>query len=69
MGKVYQDAASALDGLLFDDISVAAGGFGLCGIPENLIQAIKDSGSKNITIASNNAGVGKFGMGISPIHI
>ena len=64
MGKVYQDAASALDGLLFDDISVAAGGFGLCGIPENLIQAIKDSGIKNMTIASNNAGVGDFGLGL-----
>ena len=64
MGKVYQDAASALDGLLFDGMSVAAGGFGLCGIPENLIQAIKESGVKNMTIASNNAGVGDFGLGL-----
>jgi 3-oxoacid CoA-transferase subunit A len=64
MGKVYQDAASALDGVLFDGMSVAAGGFGLCGIPENLIQAIKDSGIKSMTIASNNAGVGDFGLGL-----
>ncbi len=64
MSKVYQDAASALDGLLFDGMSIAAGGFGLCGIPENLIQAIRDAGVKNLTIASNNAGVGDFGLGL-----
>ncbi|MDG2285832.1 MAG: CoA-transferase, partial [Alphaproteobacteria bacterium] len=64
MGKVYQDAASALDGLLHENMSVAAGGFGLCGIPENLIQAIKDSGIKGMTVASNNAGVGDFGLGL-----
>ena len=64
MGKVYQDAASALDGILFDGMSIAAGGFGLCGIPENLIQAIKDAGTKRLTVASNNAGVDDFGLGL-----
>jgi 3-oxoacid CoA-transferase subunit A len=64
MGKVYQDAASALDGILFDGMSIAAGGFGLCGIPENLIQAIKEAGTKRLTVASNNAGVDDFGLGL-----
>jgi len=63
-GKVYADAKSALAGLLKDDITIAAGGFGLCGIPENLIQALVDSGVKGLTIAGNNAGVDDFGMGL-----
>ena len=64
MKKVYATAAEALEGLLFDGMSIAAGGFGLCGIPENLIAAIRDSGVKNLTIASNNAGVDDFGLGL-----
>lgn len=62
--KTYDSAAEALDGLLFDGMTIAAGGFGLCGIPENLIAAIRDSGVKNLTIASNNAGVDDFGLGL-----
>ena len=64
MGKVYRDATSALDGLLFDGMSIAAGGFGICGIPENLIEAIRRSGVRELTIASNNAGVSDFGLGL-----
>ena len=64
MSKVHCDAASALNGLLRDGITVAAGGFGLCGIPENLIQALVDSGVKDLTIVGNNAGVDGFGMGL-----
>ncbi|MEO1494275.1 MAG: CoA transferase subunit A [Pseudomonadota bacterium] len=64
MKKVYSTAAEALDGLLFDGMTVAAGGFGLCGIPENLIAAIKEAGTTNLTIASNNAGVDDFGLGL-----
>jgi 3-oxoacid CoA-transferase subunit A len=64
MKKVYSTAAEALDGLLFDGMTIAAGGFGLCGISENLIAAIRDSGVKNLTVASNNAGVDDFGLGI-----
>ena len=64
MKKVYESAAAALDGLLHDDMLIAAGGFGLCGIPENLIAAIRDSGVKDLTIASNNAGVDDFGLGL-----
>ena len=64
MSKVYADAKSALAGLLRDDMTIAAGGFGLCGIPENLIAAIKDSGVRNITAISNNAGVDGFGLGM-----
>jgi 3-oxoacid CoA-transferase subunit A len=63
MKKVYPDATSALDGVLFDGMMIAAGGFGLCGIPELLIAAIRDSGIKNLTVASNNAGVDGFGLG------
>ncbi|MGR3494004.1 CoA transferase subunit A [Citreimonas sp.] len=63
MKKVYGSAAEALDGLLRDDMLIAAGGFGLCGIPELLIDAIVASGVKNLTIASNNAGVDGFGLG------
>lgn len=62
--KVYADAASALDGLLRDGLFVAAGGFGLCGIPELLIGAIRSAGVKNLTVASNNAGVDGFGLGV-----
>ena len=64
MKKVYPDAKSALDGLLHDGMFIAAGGFGLCGIPELLIEAIKEAGTQNLTIASNNAGVDGFGLGV-----
>jgi len=64
MSKVHADAESALHGLLKDGITIAAGGFGLCGIPENLIQALVDSGVKELTIVGNNAGVDDFGMGL-----
>ena len=64
MDKVYPSAAKALDGLLFDGMTIAAGGFGLCGIPENLIVALRDSGAKNLTVISNNAGVDGFGLGL-----
>jgi 3-oxoacid CoA-transferase subunit A len=62
--KIYADAGAALAGLLRDGMSVAAGGFGLCGIPETLIAAIRDSGVKGITAISNNAGVDGFGLGL-----
>ncbi|HXH60781.1 MAG TPA: CoA-transferase, partial [Fimbriimonadaceae bacterium] len=64
MNKVYKDAKSALDGLLFDGMTIMAGGFGLCGIPENLILALRDSGVKDLTVISNNCGVDDFGMGL-----
>lgn len=64
MKKVYASAKDALDGLLFDGMFIAAGGFGLCGIPELLLQAIKEEGTKDLTFASNNAGVDDFGIGI-----
>jgi 3-oxoacid CoA-transferase len=64
MSKVYADAKAALDGVLKNDITIAAGGFGLCGIPENLIQALVDSNVKGLTIVGNNAGVDDFGMGL-----
>lgn len=64
MQKTYPTAAAALAGLLRDDMLIAAGGFGLCGIPELLINAIKDSGVKGLTFASNNAGVDDFGLGL-----
>ena len=63
MKKVYGSAKEALDGLLFDGMFIAAGGFGLCGIPELLIDALVDSKVKDITIASNNCGVDGFGLG------
>ncbi|MFZ1816281.1 MAG: CoA transferase subunit A [Rhizobiaceae bacterium] len=63
MKKIYDNATQALDGLLHDGMFIAAGGFGLCGIPELLIDALVDSGVKNLTIASNNAGVDGFGLG------
>jgi len=61
--KIYPNAAGALDGLLFDGMTIAAGGFGLCGIPERLIDAIVASGVKDLTIASNNAGIDNEGLG------
>lgn len=64
MNKVYPSAAAALDGLLHDGMLIASGGFGLCGIPELLIAAIRDAGTKNLTVASNNAGVDGFGLGV-----
>jgi 3-oxoacid CoA-transferase subunit A len=64
MKKIYGSATEALDGLLFDNMTIAAGGFGLCGIPELLIAAIRDAGVKGLTMASNNAGVDDFGLGL-----
>ncbi len=64
MGKVYGSATQALDGLLHDGMTVAAGGFGLCGIPELLIAALRDAGTTDLTVASNNAGVDDFGLGL-----
>ena len=61
--KIYPDAAAALDGLLHDGMTIAAGGFGLCGIPERLIDALVASGVKDLTIASNNAGIDNEGLG------
>jgi 3-oxoacid CoA-transferase subunit A len=64
VSKIYGSAAGALDGLLRDGMFIAAGGFGLCGIPELLLDAIRDAGTKDLTFASNNAGVDDFGIGI-----
>jgi 3-oxoacid CoA-transferase subunit A len=63
MNKVFPNAAAALDGIVRDGMLIAVGGFGLCGIPEALIEALKDSGAKNLTAISNNAGVDGFGLG------
>jgi 3-oxoacid CoA-transferase subunit A len=63
MKKLYPDAAAALDGLLRDGMTICAGGFGLCGIPERLIDAIRDSGVKDLTVVSNNAGIDNEGLG------
>lgn len=63
MKKVYGSAKEALDGIVHDDMLIAAGGFGLCGIPELLIDALVDSGVTGLTVASNNAGVDDFGLG------
>lgn len=62
--KVYKTAADALAGITFDGMTVMAGGFGLCGIPENSIEALRDIGVKNLTVISNNAGVDGFGLGL-----
>ena len=64
MKKVYGSASEALDGLLFDGMFIAAGGFGLCGLPENLLNAIRAAGTQSLTFASNNAGIDDFGIGI-----
>ena len=63
MRKIFPDAASALEGLTFDGMTVMSGGFGLCGIPEHLIAALRDSGARDLTVISNNAGVDGFGLG------
>ncbi|MBX9885332.1 MAG: CoA transferase subunit A [Novosphingobium sp.] len=62
--KLYPDAASALDGLLRDGLLIACGGFGLCGIPERLLTAVRESGVKDLTFASNNAGIDNEGIGM-----
>jgi len=62
--KVVQNAADALSGVLFDGMTIMAGGFGLCGIPEHLIAAIREVGVKDLTVVSNNCGVDDFGLGI-----
>src|ERR1700733_15524359 len=64
MNKVFPNAKAALEGLLFDGMTVMAGGFGLCGIPETLIFALRDSGVQGLTVISNNAGVDDFGLGL-----
>ena len=64
MKKLIDGADAALDGVLFDGMTIMAGGFGLCGIPENLIAAIHRAGVKNLTVISNNCGVDEFGLGI-----
>lgn len=64
MNKIFANAATALDGLLHDGMTMMAGGFGLCGIPENLIAAVHATGTKDITIVSNNCGVDGFGLGV-----
>src|SRR5918993_4454116 len=63
MRKTYPDAAAALDGLLFDGMTICEGGFGLCGIPERLIDAIRESGVTGLTFVSNNAGIDNEGLG------
>ncbi len=62
--KVREAASEALDGVLFDGMTIMAGGFGLCGIPENLIAAIRDTGTRDLTVVSNNCGIDDFGLGI-----
>jgi 3-oxoacid CoA-transferase subunit A len=64
MKKVYTNAAAALEGLVFDGMTIMSGGFGLCGIPENLILALRETGVKDLTVISNNCGVDDFGMGL-----
>ncbi|HWD67563.1 MAG TPA: CoA transferase subunit A [Caulobacteraceae bacterium] len=64
VNKVYDDAESALAGILFDGMTIMSGGFGLCGIPENLIAAIRDAGVRDLSVISNNCGVDGFGLGI-----
>jgi 3-oxoacid CoA-transferase subunit A len=63
VNKIYPDAASALDGLLRDGLLIASGGFGLCGIPDRLLDAVRDSGVKDLTFVSNNAGIDNEGIG------
>ena len=64
MKKIYESASDAMEGVLFDGMTIVAGGFGLCGIPELLIDAIRNSGTKELTVVSNNAGVDDFGLGL-----
>jgi len=64
MNKLYSSAKESLEGVLFDGMTIMAGGFGLCGIPENLILAIRETGVKDLTVVSNNCGVDDFGLGI-----
>jgi 3-oxoacid CoA-transferase subunit A len=64
MNKIYPTAKEALDGLVEDGMTLAVGGFGLCGIPEALIEALRDTGRKDLTVISNNAGVDGFGLGL-----
>src|SRR3954471_22384470 len=64
MRKVYPDGRAALAGLLRDGMTIMAGGFGLCGIPDMLIEAVRDSGVKDLTVISNNAGIDGVGLGI-----
>ena len=64
MQKIYPDAKAALEGLTFDGMTVMSGGFGLCGIPEALIAALREAGTKDLTVISNNAGVDGFGLGL-----
>ena len=64
MNKLWPDAPAALEGIVRDGMLLAIGGFGLCGIPEALILALRDTGVRNLTIASNNAGVDGWGLGL-----
>ena len=64
LNKLYPDARTALAGIVHDDMLLAIGGFGLCGIPEALIAALRDTGARNLTIASNNAGIDNYGIGL-----
>src|ERR1700733_3744904 len=64
MQKVFPSPAAALDGLVENGITLAVGGFGLCGIPENLILALRDTGKSNLVVVSNNAGVEDWGLGL-----
>lgn len=64
MNKIYPSAEAALEGLLYDGMTIMSGGFGLCGIPENLINALLNSNVQNLTIISNNCGVDNFGLGL-----
>ena len=64
MNKVFSDASSALEGVLKDGMMIMAGGFGLCGIPEHLIYALRDSAIKDLTVVSNNAGIDDAGLGL-----
>ena len=64
MTKIYKDADESIAGIIKDGMLIHAGGFGLCGIPENLISAIKKSGAKDLTIVSNNCGIDDFGLGL-----
>ncbi|MBT9531458.1 MAG: succinyl-CoA--3-ketoacid-CoA transferase, partial [Pseudomonas sp.] len=63
MNKIYPDAHAALAGIVDDGITIASGGFGLCGIPERLIEALRETGKRDFTIISNNCGVDDFGLG------